>query len=355
MKVFFDVTKTSRQGHGSGITRTARRLGLVLGRELGDDWVPVVWRDRSRALSRLKGAEPVRPQAGDWFLTCEPFSPDERKGFVGFLNRHPCRMAAVFHDAIPLRHPEFTWPKSVARFPGYLKMLAGFDHVFAVSNSSRRELSGYLEWLGAAPAPQITVVRPGADFTEAPRPTDLAARSTGRMILSVGILEPRKNQLLLLEACERLWDTGLSFDLILVGRVNPHFGKPAVAQVRRLRRLGRPVTHAGRVDDGELHRLLSECRFLVFPSRAEGCGLPVLEALWMGAPSLCSDLPSHRESAEGGGCALLPVNDPRAWENGLHRYLTDDSAVDRLAHEARERSLPTWQATGTGILRVLAG
>ena len=214
------------------------------------------------------------------------------------------------------------------------------------------------------PAPQLAepqmrrappVIRPGADFTETRRSTEPAARSTSRMILSVGILETRKNQQLLLEVCERLWIKGLSFDLVLVGRINPHFGKPVMAQVRGLRRLGRAVIHEGRVGDEELHRLFTVCRFLVFPSQAEGCGLPVLEALWMGAPSLCSDLPSHRESAEGGGCALLPVNDLAAWENGLHRYLTDDASVDRLAHEARERSLPTWQATASEILRVLAG
>jgi glycosyltransferase involved in cell wall biosynthesis len=174
------------------------------------------------------------------------------------------------------------------------------------------------------------------------------------MILSVGILEPRKNQGLLLEACERLWAEGLAFELTLVGLVNPHFGKPLAAEIRRLRRRGRPVTHAGRVDDVELRRLLEACRFLVFPSQAEGCGLPVLEALWMGVPSLCSDLDPHRESAAGGGCALIAVNDLNAWEDGLRRHLAEDGAVDRRAQEARGRPLPTWKAAASAILRTLA-
>ena len=352
MKVFFDVTRTSRQGHASGITRTAQRLGWALGRALGPDCVAVVWNERSGLRSQL-GREPVRPGPDDWFLTVEPFSPEERKGFDRFLDERRCRLAAVFHDAIPLSHPEFTWPRSVARFPGYLKMLSAFDQIFAVSDASRNEISGYFEWLGRERLTPVATIRPGADFLESDRPAGAIDRSTSRSILSVGILEIRKNQSLLLEACERLWRAGLSFELTLVGRVNPHFGRPVVAEVRRLRRQGRPLVHFDRVSDQELRRQLENCRFLAFPSQAEGCGLPILEALWMGAPSLCSDLPPHEESAKGGGCILLPVNDLESWEAGLRQMLLDDAAVERLSVAARERALPTWESTAASILEVL--
>lgn len=355
MTVYFDVTKTSRQGHASGIRRTAQRLGDALEHSLGNAFVPVIWNSRRKVLVTVSGGDAVAPTGADWFLTVEPFAPEERPGFDRFLDGRPCRLAAVFHDAIPMRFPEFTWPRSVARFPAYLKMLSRFDQLFAVSAASAGEIREYLTWLDSGALPRITRIHPGADFLDEARPGLESTHGASRSILVVGILEPRKNQAVILDACDLLWQEGLSFDLQLVGRVNPHFGKPLVAEIRRLRRQGCPVVHNDRVSDGALQTRLRSCRFLVFPSRAEGCGLPILEALWMGAPSLCSALPSHRESAEGGGCCLVEGNPRDAWVSALRSHLQDDTLVDDLAREARDRDLPTWSATAAEILGAVSG
>ena len=83
-------------------------------------------------------------------------------------------------------------------------------------------------------------------------------------------------------------------------------------------------------------------------SLAEGCGLPVLEALWMGVPCVCSDLAVLRENADGGGCVPVALNDRAAWVAALRRVLTDDAAHAKLVKEATTRTLPTWkQAAGT--------
>jgi glycosyltransferase involved in cell wall biosynthesis len=351
--VFFDVTRTSRQRHASGITRTARRLGESLESVLGESFVRVVWNDRHRALYDLDRRRRVFPEVEDWFLTVEPFAPTERRGFQAFLERRECRLGAVFHDAIPLRYPEFTWPRSVARFPAYMKMLSAFDHVFGVSASSCEEFAGYIDWLGREGRVSVSPIQPGADFLGGKRPAGRADRGVLAAVLMVGILEPRKNQERLIRACERLWDEGVQFGLNLVGRVNPHFGKPLVSEIRRLSRMGRPIKHRGPVDDQAMAELIRSSRFSVFPSRAEGCGLPILEALWMGTPCLCSDLPSHRESAAGGGCHLVDPQDGEAWEHELRLLLGGGDLINRLALEAANRSLPIWAQTADQIVRVL--
>jgi len=351
--VFFDVTKTSRQNHASGITRTAQRLSESLEEELGESLVRVIWNNRRRALCDLSRRRTVMPTVDDWFLTVEPFAPTERSGFETFLERGDCRLGAIFHDAIPLRHPEFTWPQSVARYPAYMKMLSGFDHIFGVSESSCEEFTGYVDWLGGDRKPAVSSIRLGADFVRGERPTGIVDRSEMATVLVVGILEPRKNQERLLRVCERLWEEGLQFGLNLVGRVNPHFGKPLVTEIRRLTRMGRPVDHRGAVDDQEMAGLIRSCRFSAFPSRAEGCGLPVLEALWMGTPCLCSNLPSHRESAAGGGCRLVDPLDDDVWVREFRTLLEGKRETNRLALEAANRSLPTWADTAKQVNRVL--
>lgn len=332
--IFFDTTKAAVAAHRSGLVRVSERLRA----ELGTAAQAVRW--------------PELPSwfgAGDWFVTAELFSERERPGFGEFLARRACRTSAIFHDAVPLKLPHITWPQSVARHPGYMKQLARFDRVFAVSEESKRELEGFWRWQGISAPPPVGVLSLGADFSGEPRVHSPAARTAGMVrLLCVGILEPRKNQALLLEACAQLWDEGLTFELHLVGRVNPHFGKPVVRRIRELTRRfpGRLEWHEG-LDDRGLASLYRDATASVFPTIAEGCGLPLLESLWFGVPCLCSDLPVLRENGRGGGCRLVQVNDVSAWTSALRELVENGAAVEELRRQATTRSLPTWaQAAG---------
>ncbi|MBL9190065.1 MAG: glycosyltransferase [Opitutaceae bacterium] len=336
--IFFDTTKTGAASHRSGLTRVSARLRD----ELGPRASAAAWDDAAR-----------RAGPGDWFLTTELFSEEERPGFSAFLATRRCRLAAVFHDAIPLRHPHITWPQSVARHPGYMKLLAQFDRVWAVSAASRDDLLGYWRWAGLEKFPPVDVLALGADHAGSPRVTSRPAPRAARL-LCVGIVEPRKNQALLLEACEALWSEGLAFELHLVGRVNPHFGRPIVARLRALQRTRGPALHFHEAaDDATVAALHATARATVFPTLAEGCGLPVLESLWQGVPCVCSDLPALRENADAGGCLRVPPNDRPAWCDALRRVLTDDALIARLAAEAVARPLPRWHAAADTLATAL--
>ncbi len=350
--IYFDVTKTGRAGHASGLNRVSARLRD----ELGADAVPVAWHAWRKAWRTAEGRIPVEWRADDWLLTGELFSEAERPGFGDFLRARRCRTAAVYYDAIPLKFPDITWPQSVARHPHYLGMLAEFDRVVAISQASAVELQEFWRWQGRTPRATVTPFVLGADFSRRGRVQDLpdSRPAPAGALLCVGILEPRKNQAFLLDVCETLWRDGLKFELHLVGRVNPHFGKPVAARARAFRQAGRPVTHHEGVDDAALRRLYATARATVFPTLAEGCGLPVIESLWQGVPCVCSDLPVLRENTAGGGCVPLAANDPAAWAAALCRVLTDDPAWRGLAAEAVARPLPTWAEAAQQLRTALA-
>jgi glycosyltransferase involved in cell wall biosynthesis len=343
--IYFDVTKSGSAGHRSGLMRVSARLRA----ELGAAATEAKWIDglRDRA-----GKEIVGLRAEDWFLTSELFSQEERPGFSDFIGRHPCRLAAIFHDAIPLKHPHITWPQSVARHPGYMKSLARFDRVWAVSEASRQELLGFWRWQGVERMPPVEVLTLGADFAAAARVTE-APIARPRHVLCVGIVEPRKNQVLLMNACEELWREGLAFELHVVGRVNPHFGGPIVARMKQVQREFPALQFHGSADDGKLANLYAGARASAFPTIAEGCGLPLLESLWLGVPCVCSDLPVLRENAAGGGCVAVTVNDRAAWKAALRRIIVDDAWQAKLAQEAIARALPTWADAARVLGRAL--
>ncbi len=338
--IHFDVTRTAAVRHRSGLARLSERLRD----ELGTGAVAAAWPE-------------VRGQAGpaDWFVTTELFSEPERPGFSAWLHGHPCRTAAVFADAIPLKFPHTTWPHSVARHPGYMKLLAAFDQVWAISAASRDELLGYWRWLELETTPPVRVLPLGSDLSRTPRAA-VAGGPADRdpALLCVGILEPRKNQLFLLDVCEELWRAGQRFELHLAGRVNPHFGRPIVDRIRELRRSWPGLHHHATLGDTGLEELFRRVRATVCPTIAEGCGLPLLESLWHGVPCVGSDLPVLRENADGGGCVLVPTGDRAAWREALGRMLADDAEWGRLRGEAVARPLPTWREAAA-VLRAGLG
>ncbi len=201
--IFFDVTKSGRARHQSGLIRVNVRLA----EELGQQAKPVGWDGRRRAWAMVGAKGPVQFSATDWLFTAELFNEEERPGFWHFLQNRPCRLAALFADAIPLRFPRITWPRSVARHPEYVKMLAAFDRVWAISEASRRDLVEFWRWQGGDVRATVDGLLLGADFDRRPRVTE-PPEPPAAGLLCVGILEPRKNQLLLLDACEALWAAG---------------------------------------------------------------------------------------------------------------------------------------------------
>ena len=360
--IFFDITKTGRAGRRrSGLDRVSARLRESLASAAKE----VIWEEGIRD---LRTRDPVPVRADDTFLTSELFSETERPGFTAFMSARPCRLAAIFHDAIPLKHPQITWPQSVSRHPSYMKMLAGFDRVWAVSETSRADLIGFWAWQGIERPPAVDVIALGADFRASPRVTfrPLLSSTTSTLatrrdppnsipqLLCLGIIEPRKNQSFLLDVCGDLWSEGLKFELHVVGRVNPHFGAPTIAHLKKLRRSRPKLLHFHEAaSDAKVAQLYASARATVFPTIAEGCGLPLLESLWMGTPCVCSDLPVLRENADGGGCLPVELNNREAWKSALRQILTDDSLHDRLRTEATSRPLPTWSEAARTIAKVL--
>ena len=203
--------------------------------------------------------------------------------------------------------------------------------------------------------PPVEVLPLGADWPNFPRNRGGSeSPATAPRIVSTGILEPRKNQVVLLEACAALRAEGLEVELHLVGRVNPYFGAPIAKRVKALSAGWPGLRHHTGMGDAGLAAMLRSARATAFPSVAEGCGLPLLESLWMGVPCLCSDIAPLVENAAGGGCLIVAGNSLQGWKEAIRKVLTDKSTHARLVAEAAERELPTWAGAAAGLWAALS-
>ena len=235
--------------------------------------------------------------------------------------------STMIHDLVPLRFPEWVQGRT-KRMHGakYRNAARTCDVVFVNGEFTKRDV---VELLGV-PAERVVVAYPGADgFSSEGDRADL-----GRpYLLTVATLEPRKNLGTLLEA--RLPE---GHALAVVGAAG--WGPQP--------RLDRPdVIRLGYVDDAELARLYRGAAAFVYPSRFEGFGIPIVEAMASGVPVVAS---AHESLDEASGDAAVRA-DPEsaeaisvALEEALGRR--DELVPLGLAHAARF----SWSATGRTML-----
>src|SRR5438552_18151222 len=168
-----------------------------------------------------------------------------------------------------------------------------------------------------------------------------AAHSARPVILYVSSFNARKNHIRLFGAAKKLWDSGVKFELQLIGS-STNWGKRVALEAWRLQSLGRPIRWLKHVDDRTLHQAYRECLFTVYPSLMEGFGLPILESLWHGKPCVCGGNGALGEVARGGGCLIVDQTSVDALAEGIKTLLLDGPLCSRLSAEARARKFRSW-------------
>ena len=351
MQLFYDVTKSASARQISGLIRVSNKLMHALEADSNVSLVPVMWHSRKQAFTDPSKRRVVDFMTEDCFFTPEIFSSNERPGYFEELKKAGVFTSAIFHDAIPLKLPDITWPQSVARHPDYMSDLGQFDHVFSVSGCSQSDLLEYWKTLKFSKYPTTSTLLLGSDFFDKSKIHFSHNPQEVPLILCVGILEPRKNQDGLLKIACDLWDKGLKFELHFVGRVNPHFGKPIEKNIKLAKKSGYPVFLYSKQNDGLLLELYSKARFTVFNSIAEGFGLPVVESLWLGIPCLCRNLTSLKELSLQSACKFYESNDEL--KANLEDWLLNQSAYDEALEATNTLSLPIWQNSAEIIVERL--
>lgn len=384
--IYLDVTSSCKSPVNTGVQRAVRGIFRSL-RQAGAPVTPLVWDRRLAAYCTLSGRErgfleaPFRslaqPEATPGRhanpagifsklartlarrrarLELDPRRPlfvpeifqDNR---AAFLDAFPGRKVAVCHDLIAWRRPEITPAANRQGVREYLAALGRMTAVIAVSEETRRELLAFWREAGQAPAPVTVLGWPVDHFGEA-RPLAPAPTAAAR-VLCVGTFEPRKNHLALLEAARRLWEAGATFELTLIGRTTPGHGPRVVRAIETLAAAQHPVRWLRHVNDQTLEEAYRGALFTVFPSLAEGFGLPVIESLWHGRPCICGANGALGEISAGGGCLSVDQTSPAALAAALERLLNDPSLRRRLADEARDRPFAAWEAYAPAVLAVL--
>ncbi|MCE5238387.1 glycosyltransferase family 4 protein [bacterium] len=269
------------------------------------------------------------------------------------LTQRPPSVLTI-HDLIGLRHPDWVPPMVRAIHRSVAALAPRAAQVIVDSEAVRADV---LDLCRLAPE-RVTAVPLGVcaeAFARSIPPEQAAA--VGRRyaadrpyFLTVSTIEPRKNLTTLLQAYDLLCERRLvDWDLHIVGRRVGHTPEFEELLARPRPGVVRITTYA---PGDDLAALVQGAGCLAFISRAEGFGLPVLEAFAAGCPVVAANATSLPEVA-GDAALLVDPTDPEAVADALLRVASDPALADELRRRGRARAAEfTWERTACQTLDV---
>ena len=252
------------------------------------------------------------------------------------------RLVVTVHDVAWRRHPDATTRRGRRWHEAALRRARDCGAALVVSS---RFVASDLTALGID-AGRITVVPGGTDHLAEPDPAATAALLqrvgvSGDFLLTVGTLEPRKNLDRLVRAYTRLRPSlPAPWPLVIVGPTGWGHEHERIAETEGVR-------FTGAVSDGVLADLYRRARAFAYVPLTEGYGLPPLEAMRSGTPTVVSNEVPSVDELDGDGPPPARVVDPLDVDDiaaGLGAVLTDDALRADLSARGSARTLPrTWR------------
>lgn len=253
------------------------------------------------------------------------------------------RIAVFVHDVIPLEYPQYQRDGTVAVFAQKMRRVRAYADliIYNSTDTQMRTERAMAEW---GPVPQgivafLGTIAPAPDVSSLPQ----GLPPEGSYFVTVGTIEPRKNHALLLDVWEKLgpdapmllicggrgWNNSEVF--VRLDALGPH------ARVRELPGLS----------DGALAALVEGAEALLFPSHAEGFGLPAIEALLLGTQVVCADIATFREIL-GNNAVYIDDSSAYLWHDAIVNW--SQQAQDML--DTSDFEAPTWDGHFNIALRL---
>ena len=322
-RLFIDVSYTSEVDSETGIARVVKEIIRefyctdisdefeVIAVELQDaklvkssDWLFSKGYISSAELFYLKNSSSVEFKAGDILLMLDS-SWGRYSDFWGVFKLARASFVQIYtaiYDLLPITLSDCFIDGGKDWFESFLKLaINSSDGLICISKSVATELNGYINSLGLkGKSPRVGHWHLGADFVVDQHVKVCRNAYSGLFLnpflLMVGTIEPRKSHKFALAAMEILWEEESELSLCIVGKEGWMSGD-LMKILREHPLLNKKLFLFESPSDEDIKQFYSHAQGLLFISKGEGFGLPIVEAANYNLPVICSDLDVFREIA----------------------------------------------------------
>ena len=364
-RLLLDVSYINNVDHGTGIQRVVRRISENLvsmksGRRF-DSVQLVAARDPDRTrlcyvdqIGNVPGA-PVEIRTADTLLMLDAAweaYPTLAPG-LETVRQYGGRILNIVHDIVPLRLPAVVEDHVPPVFERWFHTaVAQSDALICVSKATADDVAAYIKEfdLPHRDGLQVGWWHLGSDL---PVETDQSvSEDISRMVsrdtptfLMVGTVEPRKRHVIALDAMEMIWAAGKEANLLILGREGWNVSELA-RRIQQHPEAGSRLLWKTDASDADINHAYQHAAALLFPSQAEGYGLPVVEAANQGLGTIASDIPSLREIG-GEGVTYVTVDNTEAWADAIAGVLSGEFPNPSIVKAL------SWQESAQQLLAVL--
>ncbi|MGB7319388.1 MAG: glycosyltransferase family 1 protein [Planktotalea sp.] len=272
-----------------------------------------------------------------------------RRVFGAFKSLEDAQSVVLIHDMIPLDWPDHQRDGTVAQFEGRMRVVSELaDALICNSQQTLEDAARHMAGFGRVPKSIVahlgveTPLVENAVLPDVPEP----------YVITIGTIEPRKNHVFLLD----LWEDWASDadspppTLVICGN-RGWKNEDVFARLDAAKTNGAQIIELNGLGDAQMMGLLRGAKAALFPSLAEGFGLPQAEALSLGVPIICADLAIYREVL-GQFPVYAAQSNPYVWRTEIEKVLQKDSVVlGRVGNEQARYTPPQWDAHFNLVLK----
>lgn len=375
-RLFIDVSHIAQMDHETGIQRVVKEIvsAIYCSERAGFDPVAVELIDGSlrpaknwlvqkgllvgRELSENDALEAVLFRAGDVLLMLDSSWARYREFFPVFESARIVRVPiyTAIYDILPMLLPKGNFVDGGSEWftSWFNDAITVSDGLVCISKAVAEDVLGQLHARAdLQKRPKVGYWHLGADFAPAANAgepavnvSSLAKRS---FLLMVGTIEPRKSHALALDALELLWEKGVELSLCIAGKEGWMVGE-LMERLRNHPMAGKRLFLFEGPSDVDIRFLYNNASALLFLSKGEGFGLPLVEAANFGTPIVCSDIPVFHEIAGDfatyvrlGDASSVAVELEAWWRQRKSGKIADTRLMPRL----------TWEQSADALLKVV--
>jgi glycosyltransferase involved in cell wall biosynthesis len=360
LNILYSVGETIKSEYNTGIQRVVRLLGRYLDgkcnpyfikfdfegnqfSDLTDEEISYIGKFSG---IKVKSNKLNLPLEGKWFIMPELIIRQESTSTKRMFERakqHKMKILSIFYDDIPYKLNTLYSEEIKDMFMIHVNSLLSMsDLILTISHYSYDRLLTHCDKYQNRDQ-LISKIIPCSlpqEFPGSQREFIYDFPQTGTYkILCVSTIEPRKNQLPLIEAVNSL-KSKYNIELTLVGMIVDRC-RDYYNTIINLSSSNENIKHFTIISDEQLSDLYRSSNLTVYPSIEEGYGLPILESIWNCKPCICMNYGSMAEVAVA-GCIKVDCNSSDHIAKAIDAFLSDSTLRDKLVDEIKSVRLRTW-------------